>query len=291
MLSGIIPALLTPLTPDDQVDVAAIRELVEYLLSCGVDGFYICGSTGEGPLLSEEERQLVAETTINQVRDRAPVIVHVGSIATKNAENLARHARVNGAYAVASVPPFYYSVGRQGIEDHYRRISQAAKIPLFVYNIPATTNINVSAETISRLAKEGVFQGLKYTSYDQLGFREIIEACGPEFNVFAGPDEMLLPFLVMGAHGGIGTTYNCMPELFVQLFAAWKSNDLTKAREIQFKVDRIILAMVEFGIIPGVKVMMRARGIDCGKPRLPLTALKPEQEERLFSKFKEAGFN
>ncbi|MBN1316039.1 MAG: 4-hydroxy-tetrahydrodipicolinate synthase [Anaerolineales bacterium] len=290
MLSGIIPALLTPFTPDDQVDVAAIRELVEYLLSHGVDGFYLCGSTGEGPLLSEKERQLVAETAIDQVGDRAPIIVHVGSIATNTAVNLAQHARETGAFAVASVPPFYYSVGREGIEEHYRHISQAAKIPLYVYNIPATTNINVSAETISNLAKEGVFQGLKYTSYDQLGFREIIEKCGPDFNVFAGPDEMLLPFLVMGAHGGIGTTYNCMPDLFVELFKSWQANDLNKAQSIQYQIDRIILALVEFGIIPSVKIMMKARGIGCGRPRLPLVGLKPDQEERLFAKLSEVGF-
>jgi N-acetylneuraminate lyase len=95
----------------------------------------------------------------------------------------------------------------------------------------------------------------------------------------------------MGAHGGIGTSYNCMPDLFVQLYAAWQARDIAKAQKIQYKIDRIILAMLDFGVLPAVKVMMRARGINCGNPRLPLVALTPEQEEQLFAKLNEAGFD
>jgi N-acetylneuraminate lyase len=281
LFSGVIPALLTPFSNQDRVDTAALCELTEYLLGCGMNGLYLCGSTGEGLLMTEEERCLVVDTVIEQVRGRAPVIVHVGAPATSVSERLARHAAQAGADAVASVPPFYYAVGRTEIEDHYRRIAQAAGLPLYLYNIPSATQVSLEAALICDLVREGVARGLKYTSYDQLNFREIIESCGKALNVFAGPDEMLLPFLLMGAHGGIGTTYNLMPELFVELYDAWARGDMQRAQQAQYQIDRAILVVRKFGVVPAVKAAMRLRGIDCGHPRAPLLPLTAEQVEKL----------
>jgi N-acetylneuraminate lyase len=281
LFSGVIPALLTPFTHQDRVDTTALCELTEYLLNSGMDGVYLCGSTGEGLLMIEEERCLVAETVIDQVRGRVPVIVHVGAPATSVSERLARHAAQAGADAVASVPPFYYAVGRVEIETHYRRIARAAGIPLYLYSIPSATQVNLEACLVCDLVREGVARGLKYTSYDQLNFREIIESCGEAINVFAGPDEMLLPFLLMGAHGGIGTTYNLLPDLFVDLYAAWAAGDLQRAQQAQYQIDRAILVIRKFGVVPAVKAAMRLRGIDCGHPRAPLLPLSAEQVEQL----------
>jgi N-acetylneuraminate lyase len=289
LLSGVIPALLTPFTDQDCVDTAALRELTEFLLSHGVNGFYLCGSTGEGLLSTEEERGLVAETVVSQVRGRVPVIVHVGALATSVSERLARHAQEAGADAVASVPPFYYAVGRDGIEAHYRRIAQATSLPLYLYNIPYATQVTLDASLIHDLLRDGVIRGLKYTSYDQLGFREIVELCGDGLNLLAGPDEMLLPFLLMGAHGGIGTTYNLVPELFANLYAAWAAGDIPKAQQIQYQIDRIILALRSYGVVPAVKAAMSLRGIDCGAPRAPLLPLSAQQVDQLQSDLQTAG--
>jgi N-acetylneuraminate lyase len=290
LFSGIIPALLTPFTPEDRVDTAALCNLIEFVLSHDVNGLYLCGSSGEGLLLTEEERCLVAETAIKQTQGRVPVLVHVGTTSTPSAERLARHAREVGADAVAAVPPFYYPVERRGIEVHYRRISHAAGLPLYLYNIPNATNVNVRADLVQRLFQEEVIQGVKYTSYDQLSFREIVEACGPRLNIFAGPDEMLLPFLVMGAHGGIGTTYNCMPHLFVSLYEAWCAHDIEKAQQLQYQVDRIILVLAQYGVIPAVKAAMHLLGVDCGAPRAPLLPLTEEQQEQMGQALQAEGF-
>jgi N-acetylneuraminate lyase len=281
LYSGVFPALLTPFTGEDRVDTAALCELTEFLLSCGVNGFYLCGSTGEGLLLTEQERCLVTETVVRQVRGRAPVVAHVGALATSTSERLARHAREAGADAVASIPPFYYAVGRAGIETHYRRIAQAAGLPLYLYNIPSATQISLDAHLIRELLRDGVIRGLKYTSYDQLGFREIIELCGDGLNLLTGPDEMFLPFLLMGTHGGIGTTYNLVPELSLALYAAWAAGDVKQAQQAQYQIDRIILALRSHGIVPAVKAAMRLRGIDCGGPRAPLMPLTAERIEQL----------
>jgi N-acetylneuraminate lyase len=289
LLTGIFPALVTPIGKDDNINTQALRTLVEYLLDQRVDGFYLCGNTGEGMLLTEAERQQVAEVAIEQVRGRVPVIVHVGAPATAMAERLAAHARATGAYAVASVPPFYFSVDDQGIEDHYRRIQLACGLPLYLYNIPDVTRVSLSARLVSRLLSEGRPLGLKYTSYDLLTFRDIVETCGPELNVFAGPDEMLLPFLLMGAHGGIGTTYNCMPHLFVQLYEAWQEGDIERAQGLQLQIDRVILLLRDHGVVPAVKAVMGMLGIDCGGPRAPLRALAPEQQEQLGQELRDVG--
>jgi N-acetylneuraminate lyase len=290
LYSGIIPALLTPFTQDDQVDTNALCQLVEFLIASGADGLYVCGSTGEGLLMTEAERRLVVETAVRQVARRVPVIVHVGALATAMSARLARHARAIGADAVASIPPFYYSVGTEGIEAHYRAIARAG-LPLYLYNIPNATQVNMGAPIVSRLFREGVVRGLKFTSYDQLAFREIVEACGPEFNTFAGPDEMLLPFLLMGAHGGIGTTYNFAPWLYRQLFVAWKQGDLERARQLQFQADRIVLAVVPFGVIAATKAAMRFVGIDCGGVRAPLTSLTQAQQEQLRDALRGVGYD
>jgi N-acetylneuraminate lyase len=281
LFSGVFPALLTPFTDQDRVDTGALCELSELLLSHGVNGFYLCGSTGEGLLLTEQERCLVVDTVVRQVRGRAPVVAHVGALATSTSERLARHAREAGADAVASVPPFYYSVGRSGIEAHYRRIAQAGGLPLYLYNIPSATQVSLDAHLVRELLQDGVVRGIKYTSYDQLGFREIAELCGDDLNLLTGPDEMLLPFLLMGAHGGIGTTYNLVPELLVELYAAWVAGDMQKAQRAQYQIDRLILALRPYGVVPAVKVAMRLRGVDCGHPRAPLVPLTAEQEGAL----------
>jgi N-acetylneuraminate lyase len=289
LLTGIFPALVTPISQDDTINSKALCALVEFLLDQGADGFYLCGNTGEGMLLTEAERRQVAEVAIGQVGGRVPVIVHVGAPATAMAERLAAHAREAGAYAVASVPPFYFAVDEQAIEDHYRRIQLAAELPLYLYNIPDVTRVSLSAGLVSRLLEEGKPLGLKYTSYDMLSFREILEKCGPTLNVFAGPDEMLLPFLLMGAHGGIGTTYNCMPHLFVELYEAWEDGDIARARELQFQIDRVILILRDHGVVPAVKAVMGMLGVDCGGPRGPLRALTPEQREKLGQELRDAG--
>jgi N-acetylneuraminate lyase len=292
MYTGIFPALLTPLTADDQIDTEALGVLIEFLLGQRVDGLYICGSSGEGILLTEAERSLVAEVTIRYVGGRVPVIVHVGAPGTPTAARLARHAREVGADAVASVPPFYFAVGREGIEEHYRRISRAAELPVYIYNIPAATNVHVSADLVRTLLDEDVIHGLKFTSPDQLSFREILDACGGRLNAFSGPDQMLLPFLVMGAHGGIGTTYNFMPSLYVDLYQAWRAGDIQRAQELQFMADRIILIMKRYpyGIISAAKAAMRLLGVECGGPRAPLLPLTPADQEKLEAELDEVGF-
>ncbi len=290
MFSGIFAALITPFTKTGEVNKQAIKDSVDYLLSKGINGFYVCGGTGEGLLLTEKERNLVLDTTVSQVNHAVPVIAHVGAPSTQEAEALAKHAAANGADAVASIPPIYYSVGREGIVEYYRRLAEAAGNPVFFYNLPASTNFSLNADLASTLFQQNIIQGVKYTSSDMLNLRIIMDACGQKLKVFSGPDEMLLPFLTMDVLGGIGATFNCMPEIFVGIYQSWKNGEIEKAKQLQVKANRVISAFIKYGVIGAVKASMGFLGIDCGDPRGPLPSLSDEQKENLKNDLREVGF-
>ena len=290
MYSGIIPAFITPFTSEGEVNLTSVKEMLDWLLGYHITGVYITGSTGEGLLLSVEERQAVVETAIEKVAGSVPVIVHVGAPATATAETLARHAREVGADAVASVPPMFYAYNKREIENYYFKLKQASDLPVYFYNIPALTNHSLDVELASNLFHNGVIDGMKYTHHDMLNFRGIIEACEEKLNIFSGPDEMLLPFLTMGAHGGIGATYSAMPYLYVTLFNAWQASDLATAQKLQHTANRVISTMAKYGIIPAVKAVMQFHGIDCGAPRQPFLPLTDEQKTNLKADLTEIGF-
>ena len=281
MFSGVFPALFTPFSADDNVDVVALEKLIKYVLDGGVNGLYITGSTGEGFSMTEEERRLVAEVTVKTVAHHVPVIVQVGAIATGVCQRLAAHAEKIGADAVSSVPPFYYSVGAKGVEDHYRLIAKASKLPLYIYNIPSATGVTIGADLVRRLVEDGVVQGLKFTDTNQLGFRDIIDSCKGKLNIFSGPDEMLLSFLTMGGHGGIGSTYNPMPRLYASLWANWKAGNLKRAQELQFAIDRYVIVLLRYGVMSATKATMTFMGVPVGEPRRPFVPLTAEQKVTL----------
>lgn len=287
---GVWPALLTPLTENDEINIPALRRLLDYVLGAGMHGIYVCGSSGEWVLLSPEERMHLAEATVSHVAGHVPVMVHVGAASTRDAVALARHARDISADAVSSVPPFYYHVSSSELVAHYGRIAQAAQLPVYVYNLPDVTGVNVTVRVMQELLDLGYVQGLKYTSYNLLEMRQIIEACGHRLTVFSGLDEIFLACLVMGVQGGIGTTYNCLPHLFVQLYDTWCNGDVARAQELQFVVDRVVLALSRYNVIPSVKVAMRFLGLDCGDSRLPLCPLTDEEETSLRADLERAGF-
>ncbi len=290
-LKGILPALLTPFDERDNVNTSTIRDLVEFHLAGGVAGFYVTGSTGEGLLLSEAERQLVVETVIDQVKNRAPVMVHVGAIATESACALAAHAEKAGADAISSIPPIYYSVGAKGIKQYYARIAGATDLPIYVYNIPGATGVNIDVEMMQNLMTAiPTMRGLKYTSYNFFEMRKIIELDGGRLNVLSGPDEMMIAALAMGADGSIGSTQNILPHLFLQAYEAFNAGDIVTAQQLQSKINWTVNVFLQFPALSAIKEMMRLIGFDCGTARQPNLALTDEQKGQLREMLEEIGF-
>ena len=288
--TGVWPALLTPLTERDHIDVTAARRLVDHLVRCGIGGLYVCGGTGEGVLLPVTERKRMAETVIEQVNGRVPVMVHVGATATADAVDLARHAELMNADAVAAVPPFYYNVGYRAVREHYELIAGASSLPLYLYYIPGATGVRLSAEQMWELCQIPNVQGFKYTAFDMDLLEQILSLGQGTLNVFSGPDQLFAPMLTVGVDGAIGTTYNLLPRQFCRIYEAFCGGDVAEARRLQSQANRVIDAFIRHGGLPAVKEMMRMLGHDCGYCRRPFRRLGEAEVAALRADLERIGF-
>jgi N-acetylneuraminate lyase len=284
-LDGAITALVTPYDEAGCVAEEMLRRLAERHISLGVNGLYLCGGAGEGMLLSTEERKHVAEVVIDQARRRVPVVVHVGSIRTQEAAELARHAQGAGADGVASVPPFYYPASTEAIYRYYARIAECCTLPLFLYNIPSMVGLTVTPEMMSAFMQIPSVVGMKFSSYNLFQMRQILELEGGRLTVLSGNDEVFLAALAMGAHGSIGLTHNFMPKLYLEIYRNFRAGCWDRARELQYFGDRVVSALLKHPAIGATKTILRLKGYDCGRCRGPLENLIDAQEQALFEDF------
>lgn len=291
MIRGILPALITPM--DDrgaQVRYDSLRQLIEYHIQHGVGGFFVCGGTGEGLLLAPEERREVVAATIEQVAGRASVIAHVGALDTASAARMAAEAADLGADAISAVPPIYFKVDDDALVEHYRVIAAAAAgLPLYPYQIPSATGVDINARLMERLLAIPSLAGIKYSSYNLFDMRNIIELAPERLSVLSGFDEVCVAALTMGAHGAIGTTYNVLPATFAALYRAMQAGALDEARELQFRANRVLRALLSAPLIAGIKALLSARGIACGAPRRPQRPLADAERGRLLDAVAAAG--
>ncbi|MBQ8862681.1 MAG: N-acetylneuraminate lyase [Clostridia bacterium] len=280
---GIFPALLTPFGADGKINEKALAELIEMNIAKGVSGFYVCGSTAEVFLLSEEERKTLYRLVKEIAGERVTLIAHVGDISTDKAIEYARLAEALGYDAVSAVAPFYYKFSFAEIKKYYFDIVSAVSLPMIVYNFPNFSGVTLSAEQIGEFFADERFIGLKHTSADTFALSRIKTAF-PEKVVFNGFDEMMLGGLSMGADGGIGSTYNFMAEKFIKLLALFRENKMAEAQELQKEINVIIAALCEVGVMQGEKAILCAMGLDFGKMRAPFGEIPEEKKNALLAK-------
>lgn len=268
---GAWPALITPFTQDDKVNVPVVRELVDYLIGYGVGGFYVCGSTGEGVYMTVEERQLTLATVVDQVNGRVPVIAHVGTMVAKDAVDLAAHAESVGVDAVASIiPPQFASV--DSIYDYFAAIGGAApNTRLLTYIFGGPTD---AVALMRKLMPIETVAGSKYTGPNMHEFRRILELGAGyqgkfDWTVFSGMDEECLFAAQFGANGNIGSTLNYFPGVYREIHASVAGQDMTRGTELQLQANAVTSVMFEYGFMGAMKEAMRMLGLDCGQPRLP----------------------
>ncbi len=293
LLEGPIPALVTPFDRDNRVNVKLLRELTEWLLAQKAQGFFVTGTSGEGFLMTVAERQLTLETVIDQVRGRVPILAHAGALATADAVALAQGAQEAGADGVSAVPPFYYRVDDEGIVQHYAAIGAASSLPLYVYNIPPTTGILITAAQFAKLLQAvPTLAGMKYSAHDMFNLRQIIELGQGKLNVLSGLDEVFLSALAIGVDGAVGTTLNYMCLQYHQLYQAFRRGDLQTALELQTKVNRVVAVVGSFGTRAVLnKAPLKLLGFDdMDDGRLPIRAITAEEWERLSADLTAAGF-
>jgi N-acetylneuraminate lyase len=284
-IKGVIPALVTCFDENEAYDEGRQRKVASYLIDRGVHGLYLTGSTGEGFLLTPEERKKAVEDVIDEVKGRVPIIAHVGAIGTKISIDLARHAEKAGADAISSVPPFYWKFSEDQMFNYYRDISASVGIPMVVYNIALTGGVGYGL--IKRLASiEGV-QGIKYTLTSQFEIMRIKEEIGKDFTIYSGADEMAMTGLSFGADGIIGSFYNLIPEPFLDIYKAVQAGDLKTAREKQRIANAIIMFTLDRGFQVGIKAEMKWMGLDAGYCREPFGRFDKATEEKYHAEFRQ----
>lgn len=279
-IEGIITALITPFTQEGNVNEGTLRELVEFQVRSGVHGLYPCGTTGEGLTMSIEQRKRVAEIVVGQVKARIPVVVHIGAINTAMTIQLAKHAEKIGADALGCVTPYYYALDDDAIIEHYRRVAEAVRIPIFVYNIPHRTTINVTPDLMVKLAKLPNIMGIKDSSRNFAQLCEYIEKLGKGFTVISGTDAYIIPALFMGAKGAISAIANAFPELLVESYDAYKKGNHEKAIGLQYKIVAARRVLAKPAIAP-LKEALKMRGYRAGTVKNPLRPMTKEETIKL----------
>jgi N-acetylneuraminate lyase len=206
---GLWPAMLTPLDSSGQPALGETEKLVELFVEQKLDGLYLLGSTGQGPLLSLPQRQAVAECVVRAAAGRIPVMVHVGAVSTDDSVALAGHASRIGADSISSVGPIYYRAGADAVFEHYRRIGEAGGLPFFVYHLSIVNTLSLGGrEYVDRLLGLPNIAGMKFTERDLYQLGLICAYAGDRLHVFSGADELMCQAAMCGAGGAIGTFYN-----------------------------------------------------------------------------------
>ena len=285
--SGAWPALVTPFTVEDKVNVVVLRELVEYLLDKRVGGFYVCGGTGEGLFMLPEERKLVTETVVDQVNGRVPVIAHIGSMVVSDAVELAEHAQEVGAAGISSVIPPMFQDG-ESLYTYFARVGAGAPdLPLLTYIFGGPMD---AVALMRRLMEIPTVAGTKYTGPNMYEFREIVELRGDNWSIFSGMDEQCIYAAMQGACGNIGSTLNYMPGIYREVHNSYKKGDIAQGQELQVRANQVTRVLFSFGFFGALKEVMRMLGFDCGKPRLPHLPFAEEKRNDLRAQLEAIDF-
>ena len=274
---GVVPAIITPMTVEGEVDEEAFRVVMGDNIQAGAHGFWTAGGTGESVLLTDDENRRIALAAADQNQGRTNVIMHVGAQTTARAARNAEHAASAGVEAICAVPPFFVHPGDEGVVDYYRTVAVAADLPLFVYNLPQSTGVEITPELMKRLQDEvPQLTGLKHSAYD-LNNVYIFARMG--LRVFTGMGRLMLPALTVGAAGCVDGPPCLAPELWVAIWEAYKARDLDRAEEAQARASEVEDMIIDLGYLGALKAAVGERlGIETGEPRPPTPSATPEQE-------------
>jgi len=278
---GSFVALVTPFR-DGQVDEAKLRELVEFHVSHGTDGLIPCGTTGEAPTLSHDEHRRVVEIVIDAAGKRVHVVPGTGSNSTREAIELTRHAERAGASGALVVNPYYNKPTQEGLYRHYRAVAESVTIPIITYNIQSRTAVNVETATMARLARDVKnIVGVKEASGSLDQMSQVIAACGPDFSVLSGDDNITLPLMAIGGHGVISVIANILPRETADMVHAALEGDFKRARELHYRLFPMArAAFLETNPIP-IKEAMAMAGMIEPEFRLPMCRMGDANRETL----------
>jgi len=274
MFKGSVTALITPFK-NGKVDVERLKDNVEFQIKNKTAALLPCGTTGESPTLSNEEHKKVIQVVVKAAKGRVPVMAGTGSNSTDEAVEMTRFAKKTGCDAALMVSPYYNKPTQKGIYLHFKKVASTVDIPIMLYNIPGRTGITIEAATMAKLKNECKnIVGVKEATGSLDMASQVISACGKDFCVMSGDDNLTLPIMAIGGKGVISVISNLVPRQVAEMAAAFARKDLKKAQELHYYLFPLMkAAFIETNPIP-IKTAMMLAGMDSGEMRLPMCSME-----------------
>src|SRR5699024_7375512 len=272
-ITGLIAATFAAYKSDGEINLEAIPNIIEKLIEDGVSGVFVCGTNGEGPSLTIEERMAILEAYVKAVNKRITVMVHVGHSSIKEARKLATHAQSVGADAFSSVSAFYFKPASiKALVMSMAEIASAAPdIPFYYYNIPHLTGVAMNMLDFIELAEEAIpnFAGLKYTATTLNEYEACLNYKNGKYDILYGLDEMMLGALAVGAKGAVAITYSFAETLYRKSIDNFENHRIEEARKLQMDSIKMVQSFVKFAPIPAQRAILGMEGMELGPSRLP----------------------
>ncbi|MBQ6471534.1 MAG: dihydrodipicolinate synthase family protein [Victivallales bacterium] len=288
-LQGIVPPVITPLTPAGDIDPIGLEKLLKHLTDGGVHGLFILGTTGEGPALGMERQKEMIRQTLRLNAGALPVLVGISAAAQDDSFALADFAFEQGANALVCAPPCYFLPGEDELLDYYRTVAANVKLPLFLYNMPSMTKVLMKPSLVLRLAELPNVKGYKDSSGNMCDLHEILLGLKgrDDFSVFVGPEELLAESVLFGADGGVAGGANLNPELFVAMYNAAKAGNVPEMRRLQgaiYSQRRLYsIGRYQSSIIKGLKSALSLKGICQDTMAMPFHHFLPPERQKVDS--------
>lgn len=290
LFTGSATALITPFI-HGEIDFPALGRLIDRQLEAGTDALVVCGTTGEPPALTQDEKDSLLEFTLQRTGGRVPVIAGTGTNCTKTSVEQSVRAQKLGADGLLIVTPYYNKATQRGLIAHYTAIADAVDCPIILYNVPSRTGINLLPETAARLAEHENILGLKEAAGDISQFAELSRLCSGKLALYAGNDDQVLPMLSLGAQGVISAAANVIPERMRRLIVSWFEGDTEAARSAQLELLPLLRLLFSEVNPIGVKAALKITGLCLAEARLPLTRLSEEKWAPLQAEMERLGIS
>lgn len=281
--TGCGTALVTPFAADGSVDEQAVRRLARRQIDAGIHFLVPCGTTGESPTLSEDERVRVVELVVEEAAGTVPVLAGAGGYDTREVIHVARRMRDAGAKGILSVTPYYNKPTPEGLYQHYRAIAEGVQLPIIVYNVPGRTGVNVDPATLVRLSTIPGIAGVKEASGNMGQICEVCRSVPEGFVVLSGDDSLTLPVMSVGGHGIVSVASNGMPSEMSKMVELAEAGDFASARRMHHELMPFLTVnFVEANPIP-IKAAMAMMGLLEERYRLPMVPPRPASREKIAS--------
>lgn len=272
-LSGVGAAMITPFTPDGQVDYDALARMIDYVIDGGADYIVALGTTAETPTLYMPERAVIAMFITNHIARRVPLVIGVGGNSTSEVLDQLREFDLRGADAILSVTPYYNKPSQEGLYQHFRTVSEHSPLPIILYNIPGRSGVNMTAETTLRIARDfDNVIGIKEASGNIEQMQRIIDGRPDDFLILSGDDGIAIDLMRRGGDGVISVAVNAFPEKFMQCLNHAKAGDFDRAEQAFVPLVEAVKALFVEGNPVGVKCALSVMGIIGDQLRLPLVS-------------------